>query len=50
MSATLTFYGVVLSVHIMAVVVAFGFLFAYPVFMPWARSARTRRRCRSSTT
>ena len=38
MSATLTFYGVVLSVHIMAVVVAFGFSFAYPVFKPWARS------------
>jgi uncharacterized membrane protein len=37
MSATLTFYGVVLSVHIMAVVVAFGFWFAYPVLMPWAR-------------
>lgn len=37
MSATLTFYGVVLSVHIMAVVVAFGFSFAYPVFKPWAR-------------
>jgi uncharacterized membrane protein len=38
MSATLTFYGVVLSVHIMAVVVAFGVSFAYPVFKPWARS------------
>jgi uncharacterized membrane protein len=38
MSATLTFYGVVLSVHIMAVVVAFGFSFAYPVFKPWART------------
>jgi uncharacterized membrane protein len=37
MSATLTFYGVVLSVHIMAVVVAFGISFAYPVFKPWAR-------------
>jgi uncharacterized membrane protein len=33
----ITFYSVVLSVHIMAVVVAFGFSFAYPVFMPWAR-------------
>lgn len=38
MSASITFYGVVLSVHIMAVVVAFGFSFAYPVFKPWARS------------
>ncbi|HWH95761.1 MAG TPA: DUF2269 family protein [Baekduia sp.] len=33
----ITFYSVVLSVHIMAVVVAFGTSFAYPVFMPWAR-------------
>jgi uncharacterized membrane protein len=39
MSASITFYGVVLSVHIMAVVIAFGFLFAYPVLMPWARRA-----------
>ena len=37
MLATVTFYGVVLAVHIMAVVVAFGMLFAYPAFMPWAR-------------
>jgi uncharacterized membrane protein len=33
----ITFYSVVLSVHIMAVVIAFGSLFAYPAFMPWAR-------------
>ncbi|HET6509446.1 MAG TPA: DUF2269 family protein [Baekduia sp.] len=33
----ITFYGVVLAVHIMAVVVAFGFAFAFPAFMPWAR-------------
>ncbi|MCW2984035.1 MAG: hypothetical protein JWR63_1605 [Conexibacter sp.] len=33
----ITFYSVVLSVHIMAVVVAFGTIFAYPAFMPWAR-------------
>src|SRR3954465_4395148 len=33
----ITFYSVVLSLHIMAVAVAFGFSFAYPVFMPWAR-------------
>jgi uncharacterized membrane protein len=33
----LTFYSVVLSVHIMAVVVAFGVSFAYPAFIPWAR-------------
>jgi uncharacterized membrane protein len=35
--ASVTFYGVVLAVHIMAVVVAFGTMFAYPAFMPWAR-------------
>lgn len=35
----ITFYSVVLSVHIMAVVVAFGVAFAYPAFMPWARRA-----------
>jgi uncharacterized membrane protein len=35
--ASITFYGVVLAVHIMAVVIAFGTTFAYPVFMPWAR-------------
>jgi uncharacterized membrane protein len=35
--ATITFYGVVLAVHIMGVVIAFGTLFAYPAFMPWAR-------------
>jgi uncharacterized membrane protein len=35
----ITFYNVVLSVHIMAVVVAFGTSFAYPVFMPWARKS-----------
>jgi uncharacterized membrane protein len=33
----ITFYSVVLSVHIMAVVVAFGSAFIYPAFMPWAR-------------
>jgi len=35
--ASVTLYGVVLAVHIMAVVVAFGTSFAYPAFMPWAR-------------
>jgi uncharacterized membrane protein len=35
--ASITFYGLVLAVHIMAVVVAFGTSFAYPAFMPWAR-------------
>jgi Predicted integral membrane protein (DUF2269) len=33
MSATVTFYDVVLWVHISAVVTAFGALFAYPVFL-----------------
>ncbi len=35
--ASITFYGVVLAVHIMSVVVAFGTMFAYPAFIPWAR-------------
>jgi uncharacterized membrane protein len=38
----ITLYSVVLSVHIMAVVVAFGTSFAYPVFMPWARRNHPR--------
>ncbi|QEC46286.1 DUF2269 family protein [Baekduia soli] len=33
----LAFYDVVLAVHIMAVVVAFGVIFAYPVIVPWMR-------------
>jgi uncharacterized membrane protein len=39
MTTAITFYGFVLSIHIMAVVVAFGTLFAYPVLLPWARQA-----------
>jgi uncharacterized membrane protein len=35
--ASITLYGVVLAVHIVAVVVAFGTMFAYPAFIPWAR-------------
>jgi uncharacterized membrane protein len=42
MPLAITFYSVVLSVHIMAVVVAFGTSFAYPVFMPWARKNHPR--------
>jgi uncharacterized membrane protein len=38
----ITFYSVVLSVHIMAVVIAFGTTFAYPAFMPWARKNHPR--------
>jgi uncharacterized membrane protein len=34
----IAFYNVVLSLHIMAVVVAFGFSFAYPFVLSWARS------------
>ncbi|MES1193269.1 MAG: DUF2269 family protein [Solirubrobacterales bacterium] len=37
MIASITLYGFVLAVHIMAVVVAFGVTFAYPAFIPWAR-------------
>jgi uncharacterized membrane protein len=33
----ITFYNVVLAVHIMAVVTAFGVTFAYPIFVPWLR-------------
>jgi uncharacterized membrane protein len=42
MPLAITFYSVVLSLHIMAVVVAFGTSFAYPVFMPWARKNHPR--------
>lgn len=38
----ITLYSVVLSVHIMAVVIAFGTSFAYPAFMPWARKNHPR--------
>ena len=34
-----TFYDVVLTVHILAVVVAFGVVFAYPVLDAWYRTA-----------
>jgi uncharacterized membrane protein len=40
--ASVTFYGVVLAVHIMGVVIAFGSFFAYPAFMPWARKNHPR--------
>jgi uncharacterized membrane protein len=40
--ASITFYGVVLAVHIMGVVIAFGSFFAYPAFMPWARKNHPR--------
>lgn len=33
----LRFYDVVLSLHVAAIVVAFGVVFAYPVVLPWLR-------------
>jgi uncharacterized membrane protein len=33
----IAFYDVVVAVHVMAVVVAFGVSFAYPLFVPWLR-------------
>ena len=47
LTLTVTFYDVVLTVHIIAVVVAFGVMFAYPV-MDARRAVRappTSRRC-----
>lgn len=35
----ITFYDVVLTIHILAVVVAFGVVFAYPVLDAWFRHA-----------
>lgn len=37
MLAAISSYQVVVAIHVMAVVVAFGVLFAYPVVLPWAR-------------
>jgi uncharacterized membrane protein len=42
MPATITSYQVVVAIHVMAVVVAFGVLFAYPVILPWARRNHPR--------
>jgi uncharacterized membrane protein len=33
----IAFYDVVVAVHVMAVVAAFGVTFAYPVFVPWLK-------------
>jgi len=33
----LTVYDVVLSLHVMAIVAAFGVVFTYPVVLPWLR-------------
>ena len=45
-----TFYDVVLWVHITAVVVAFGALFAYPVFLAVVADGADRTSARPSTT
>ena len=37
--ATLLFYDVVVAVHVMAIVIAFGVTFAYPVILPWSTKA-----------
>ena len=34
------FYNVVLALHILGVVFAFGIVLAYPVLVPWARKAQ----------
>jgi uncharacterized membrane protein len=36
--ASITFYSVMLAVHIAAVVVTFGGIFLYPVIVPWVRA------------
>lgn len=33
----LQFYDAVVAVHVMAIVVAFGVVFTYPVVLPWLR-------------
>ncbi len=56
MALAVTLYDVVLWIHVTAVVVAFGALFAYPVFLASTRahrsgsvSACTARRSRSAS-
>jgi uncharacterized membrane protein len=38
-TATILFYDVVVAVHVMSIVIAFGVTFAYPVILPWMTSA-----------
>ena len=38
-AATILFYDVVVAVHVMSIVIAFGVTFAYPVILPWMRKA-----------
>ena len=46
-----TVYDIVLTVHVLAVVVAFGVVFAYPVLDAWFRRAvpATSPRCTGCT-
>ncbi len=37
--ATILFYDVVVALHVMTVVIAFGITFAYPVILPWLTAA-----------
>jgi uncharacterized membrane protein len=37
-SATITFYWTIVFVHVMALVIGFGPIFAYPIFLRWARN------------
>lgn len=41
-SATVTFYSVVVFLHVIAVVAGLGVIFAYPVFMRFARTRHPR--------
>ena len=38
-AATILFYDVVVAVHVMSIVIAFGVTFVYPVILPWMVNA-----------
>ncbi len=38
-AATILFYDVVVAVHVMSIVIAFGVTFTYPVILPWMTKA-----------
>jgi uncharacterized membrane protein len=38
-AATILFYDVVVAVHVMSIVIAFGVTVSYPVILPWMASA-----------
>jgi uncharacterized membrane protein len=40
MLASVTFTSIIVAVHVMAVVIAFGVLFAYPVLLPWLQKTQ----------